>query len=165
MNRFSEAVRESRAKNLKDGQKAIEVANEAAVTAEERGEVVFYAWIDAGTQSMPSSVTIHIGRGGERVRDAESGRIVTVGYKEVRFNMGILRTDDQEVIAELRKHIKNGDTITEDKEVYLSKVEKPELRAARLSRVDGALREESKRKDKEIADLKAKLAAVSAPTE
>lgn len=161
MSRFSEAVRETKAKTLKDGQVAIAAADEAAAQAQEQGEVVFYAWIDGGNQSQPSSMTIRIS-GGQRVRDPQSGSIAALGYKEIRFNMGILRTSDPEVIAELRKQIKNGDTITEDKEVYLSKIEKPELRAARLSRKAQQDGVDLKKAKDEIAELKAKLAAATA---
>jgi len=135
----------------------------SAVAYEEEGmepdvdkDVVFYAWSDAGTQSMPSSVTIHIS-GGERVRDA-SGKIMAVGHKEVQFNKGILRTRDPQVIRAIRKLIEGGDTITEDKETYLSMVEPGERRAARLVAKNYALVSELSAKDKEIEDLKAKLA-------
>lgn len=157
MSKLKDAI-EARARAVKEGQAVIDAANEAATEATPE-EVVFYAWTDAGTQSMPSSLTMRIG-GGERVKDAESGRIMTLAYQEVRFNMGILRSSDPNVIREIRKAIKKGDTITEDKEVFLAKVEKPELRAQRLERVRAADKETLKKQEREIADLKAKLAAV-----
>lgn len=147
------------AKSRKDSQAVIDKANEAAAEARDE-EVVFYAWVDSGNQSMPSSLTMRIS-GGERVHDQTTGKIMSTGYNEIRFNMGILRTRDVDAIREIRRAIKNGDTITEDKEVYLSKVEKPELRAARLARRHGEDTIKLKSQADEIAELKAKLATVS----
>jgi hypothetical protein len=156
------AAADARAKRIKDGQAEIDAANEAAEEAVENKEVVFYSWIDGGNQSQPSSITIRIG-GGERIKDPDSGRIVVMGYHEVRFNMGILRTGDAEAIRVIRGMIKKGETITEDKEIYLAKVEKPELRAARLSRRHAEDANTVKQQQREIDELKAKLAATGAP--
>lgn len=164
MSRFSEAVRETAAKKAADTRKTFEVANEAAKEAEKTGDVVFYAWVDAGNQSQPSSLTMRIS-GGQRVRDPQSGAIAALGYHEVHFNMGILRTKDPAEIAGIRKAIADGDTITEDKELYLSKVQPAAVRADRLARKSAEDTAKLKAKDEEIADLKAKLAAVAAPAE
>jgi hypothetical protein len=159
MSRFSEAVRETRDRQVKDAKKTLDLVNEAPADAE---TVVFYAWTDAGSQSQPSSLTMRIS-GGQRVRDPQSGAIAALGYHEVRFNMGIFRTKDEAEIAGIRKAIKDGDTITEDKELYLSKVQSPAMRAERLARRTAEDRENLKKKDDEIADLRAKLALVGHP--
>ena len=119
-------------------------------------EAVFYAWVDAGTQSQPSSVRIRIS-GGTRLRDPESGRVFVDAYKEVQFNMGILRTRDPEVIAVLRKISADGAEITEDKEKYLSFVEPSERRGERLAKKSSALTAELERKDDEVTRKDAEI--------
>lgn len=115
--------------------------------------VTFYAWIE----NSPSSVTIRIS-GGTRAKDANTGAILAMGHKEAKFNMGIYRTDDPETIRELRKLMEKGETITEDKEVYLAHVEPPKRREERLAKKNQALQSTVAEQDKIIADLRAKLA-------
>lgn len=116
------------------------------------GEVTFYSWI----HKEPSSLTVRIS-GGQRVKDANSGAIMALEHKEVRFLMGILHTDDPETIEQLRKLIRNGDTITEDKEVYLRHILKPEDLAKRTIAQNTGLAKKNEELEKEIAKLNAKL--------
>lgn len=128
----------------------VEEQPERHASNDERPEVVFYAWVDAGNQSMPSSMTMRIS-GGQKQRDT-NGNILSVGYKEVRFNSGMLRTSDPETIEVIRKAIKGGETITEDQEFYLANVEPAELRGKRLARKSSQLTAELESKDGEIRD-------------
>jgi len=127
------------------------------MTATKQEVVTFYSWIDTAPHGSPSSVTIRIS-GGQRVKDANSGAIMALEHKEVRFTMGLLHTDDPEVIAQIRKLIQGGDTITEDKEVYLRHTMKPEDQAKRAIKLNDGLAAENAKKDKEIEELRAKLA-------
>lgn len=121
-------------------------------------EVVFYAWTDAGTQSMPSSLRMRI-TGGQRVKDDSSGKIISLGYVEVQFNKGLLRISDPEVIREVRKMMERGDTITEDCEKYLAMVEPAERRTERMASKATQLAQEIEEADAEILRLKEQLAA------
>lgn len=114
--------------------------------------VTFYAWIEV----YPSSMTIRIS-GGTRAKDANTGAILAMEHKEAKFNMGLLRTDDPEVIAEIRRLIEKGETITEDKEVYLAHVEPPKRREERLAKSNHALKATNAQLEKEVAELRAKL--------
>lgn len=125
------------------------------------GPVTFYAWIDGGDRSHPSSLTIRIG-GGTKVRDPETGRIAMVDpYHEVRFNMGQYRTSEPTEIREIRKMIEAGDTITEDYELYLGKILDPKKRAEQLARKAASQGAELAEANKEIERLKAQLAGQS----
>lgn len=123
---------------------------------EEVAPVTFYSWIDAGDRHQPSSITIRIA-GGEYHRDA-SGRVVSMGYHEVKFKCGMYRTSNPIEIREIRKLTKH-DTITEDKELYLSKIEDPKRRAERLARKSGEMAETIKSQAAETERLKALLNA------
>jgi len=123
----------------------------------ERESVTFYSWIDSYPQAVPSSLLFHVS-GGQRRQDPNTGAIMPLDHKEVRFNMGILRTDDPEAIAELRKVIKKGETMTEDREVYLAKIMKPEDTAKRAVKLLASEREGSAEKDRRILELEAQLA-------
>lgn len=123
---------------------------------EEVAPVTFYSWIDAGDCHQPSSVTIKIA-GGEYHRDA-SGRVVSTNYHEVRFNKGMYRTSNPVEIREIRKLAKH-DTITEDKEVYLAKIEDPKRRAERLARKANEMAATIKSQAAETERLKALLNA------
>ena len=83
-------------------------------------QVVFYSWIE----NVPSSLTIRVS-GGEMSHNGEDAKLQIVRpLKEVRFNRGLLRVpaEDLETINLLRKMITQGETITEDHELYLSKI-------------------------------------------
>lgn len=133
-------------------------------TEVETKPVTFYSWIDSYPHALPSSITIRVS-GGQRQKDPTTGAILAMDHKEVHFNMGILHTDDEETIRVIRGLIKKGDTITEDREVYLQKVMKPEDQARRAVRLNSELNAknaeldaEVKRQQEEIEKLRAKLA-------
>jgi hypothetical protein len=117
-------------------------------------KVTFYAWVERS----PSSMTMRIS-GGQRAKDANSGAIMAMAHKEIRFNMGMLHTDDPETIRELRKLASKPDSgVTEDYDLYLSKVEPPKRREERMAKRNLALASTVAQKDEEIAELKKKLA-------
>lgn len=106
----------------------------------------FYSYI----KDKPCSQVVHIS-GGEKIRDASTGKIIDTPMKEVRFQSGILHTSDPETIAVLEAHAKvAGCGITADKEEYLAHVMKPERLNERAKKI-------LENKDKEIEELKAKL--------
>lgn len=118
--------------------------------------VKFYAWIER----QPSSLTVRISGGQIRHSGGKEEDAMTQlnPLKEVRFNKGLLVTSDEETILTLRRMIKNGETITEDHEVYLSHVlsdkEKTE-RATKQAKIAVAdsdkLREENEKLKKQLA--------------
>ena len=118
---------------------------------EEGKEYTFYAWIE----NAPSSVTFRVS-GGQRQKDT-NGMILALDHHQEQFIMGIFKTRDPETIRQLRKFIANGDTITEDYEVYLSHIQKPEDQSKRKAAQAANLQKEVESKDAEINRLKAKL--------
>ncbi len=83
--------------------------------------MTFYSWIEG----RPSNTVIHIS-GGTFSKDPTSGAIFKNEHKEVKFRAGAYSTADPEIIAALRRQIENGADITEDRELYLSRIEKSE---------------------------------------
>lgn len=82
--------------------------------------MTFYSWIEG----RPSNVVIHIS-GGTFSKDPTSGAIFKNEHKEVKFRAGAYLTSDPEIIAALRRQIEIGADITEDQQLYLSRIEKP----------------------------------------
>lgn len=124
----------------------------------------FYAWINSAPTCVPSSETVRIS-GGQRQKDANSGAILALDHLQVSFNMGILRSSDPEVIRVLRDMISKGANYTEDYELYLRKIMKPEdlakrsgAQAVKLKSENEKLTEQASKQAKEIEELKAKLA-------
>lgn len=78
--------------------------------------------------------------------------------KQVRFIKGRLETSDPEAIALLRRLIREGDNITEDHELFLSRVTKPEDQAKRIDKANEELRKENER----LKKLLGKKASASA---
>jgi len=111
----------------------------------ESGSVVFYSWIE----NQPSSLAIAVEGGGMLTKEP---------LKQVRFTKGRLETSDPEAIALLRKLISAGDNITEDHELFLSKVTKPEDQAKRIDKANEQLRKENER----LKKLLGKKASASA---
>lgn len=103
-------------------------------------QVTFYSWIE----NSPSSLTVLIS-GGQMSKNNEDGKLsILQPLKEIRFNKGIFRTGDKETIAVLRKLIQDGETITEDHEVYLAKVTTVEQQAKRAVTKNAQLVEENR---------------------
>ena len=118
--------------------------------------VVFYAWIE----NQPASLVFRVG-GGERRADSQ-GKIVAEPTVLVRFASGKYRTNDPLTIAELRKAIKKGENITEDEELYLSKVMPVANQKERLEKKSAALASDNKKLLDENNRLKAALERKSA---
>lgn len=144
--------------------RATAVLERAADAVTESKMVTFYSWIESYPQAVPTSETIRVS-GGQRQKDPTSGAILALEYKEVRFNMGILHTNDPETIKVLRGMIAKGASMTTDKDVYLSKIMKPEELSRRTSRVNAELKgqlsdalAENEKANARIAELMAQLA-------
>lgn len=105
-------------------------------------QVAFYCWIE----NQPSSLTVRIDGGDmNHTGGGDNDKMsVKTTLKEVRFNKGILRTSDEQTIATLRRLIKQGETITEDHELYLSKVTSVEQQAKRAVAKNAELVEENR---------------------
>lgn len=136
----------------------------------ETKEAVFYAWIE----KQPSSLTVRID-GGEMSHTGagENDKMsIKTTLKEVRFNKGILRTSDEQTIKVLRKLMKQGETITEDHEVYLSHILSDKEKADRsVKKAEAAgvantkLVEENERLKKQLAQRGGKLGKADAKAE
>lgn len=119
-------------------------------------QVTFYSWIE----NSPSSLTVRID-GGHMSHNGESAKLgIEQPLKEVRFNKGILRTDDAQTIKTLRKLMTQGETITEDHEVYLAKVTTVEQQAKRAVTKNEILVEENRDLRRQL-EAKAKKDPVS----
>lgn len=111
--------------------------------------VTFYSWIE----NQPSSLVMRVS-GGERRMGADN-QIIRKPMKEVRFHLGMYSTEDMETIDVLDQKISEGESITRNYEVFLSKTTKPEQFAKYV------LNKNANQAD-EIESLKAQLAAAEA---
>ena len=130
--------------------------------------VTFFAWLDdtsqgKGSIGIPSKMTVLVS-GGSIHMDA-NGRKYLEQPKQVQFLNGRLTTDDDEVIATIRKLAEHDRNISESEEVFRAHVGKPADRLKAKTAVVAGLREtnatlakESAEKDREIERLKEKLA-------
>lgn len=125
------------------------MAPKALQVEQEPKEVSFYAWIE----KTPSSMVFHVS-GGVKSQDGK-GQIFRTQIKDVRFLLGHLATSDPETIAELRKAIKRGDSITEDYETFLKNTLADEEWAKHVSADNVVKTDTIRSQQEEIERLKA----------
>lgn len=115
-------------------------------------EVTFYSW----REGIPSSEMIRIS-GGERQKDS-NGNILASAEKHVRFAAGIYHAKDPEIIAGLRKLIRDGKgDMSENKEDYIKATLPVEKQAARNAAIIAEKDKELNQSREEVSRLRAKL--------
>lgn len=96
------------------------------------GVRTFYCSYGADQSVRPSNMQIPMG--GERRLDA-AGKVMYAPFRLIAFSEGIYRTDDPEEIATLEKMARNSSSgVTEDRDLYLSRVLPKEMQAERKDR-------------------------------
>jgi hypothetical protein len=117
-------------------------------------KITFYGW----TEHVPSNLTFAVS-GGFPKKDAETGRMHNPPLKLAKFSAGVCSTDDAETIAKLRELMAKGDSITEDREVYLSHLHGPKKPTDRETQ---ELNDQIAANDEEIKRLTAQVHRKSA---
>jgi hypothetical protein len=133
-----------------------------AVAVEEKQEVAtFYSWMGtagrAGEEhACPSSQVIYISGGDKRV--ANDGSVVKTPVKEAIFNKGVCRTSDPEIIAKLRKIIReHPGGLSENVEEYYAATLTPQDRVKRQVHLGQQVANERDELIRENQRLKEKL--------